>query len=105
MEFEGKIIEKLETKTGTNQVTGNTWKYTRYVAQNTLPQTTTIVFDVWDGRDGRIERLNLQVGKWYRLFLSFEAKKNKEGKWFNSISAWSAREVSIIDENKNGEEQ
>ena len=49
MEFEGKIIEKLETKTGTNPVTGNTWKYTRYVAQNTLPQTTTIVFDVWDG--------------------------------------------------------
>ena len=39
MEFEGKIIEKLETKTGTNPVTGNTWKYTRYVAQNTLPQT------------------------------------------------------------------
>lgn len=103
MEFEGIIIEQLDTKTGTNPTTGIEWKRVSYVAQTEERSPQTVVFDVWDGRDGRIQRLHLQAGMKYRLFLSFEAKKNKDGKWFNSISAWGAR---IIGENEgsNGEQ-
>lgn len=91
MEFEGTIIEQLDTKTGTSKATGLEWKRVGYVAQTDERAQQTIVFDVWDGRDGRIERLNLQVGKKYRLNFSFEAKKNNDGKWYNSITAWGAR--------------
>ena len=49
-----------------------------------------IVFDVWDGRSGRIEQMNLQKGKKYKLFLSFDAKKTSEEMWFNRISAYKA---------------
>lgn len=91
MEFEGKIIEILDTKTGTNAQTGAEWKKISYVAQTEEKSPQTIVIDVWDGRDGRIDRLNLQVGQKYKLFLNFDAKKNKDGKWFNSIIVWGAR--------------
>lgn len=91
MEFEGFIIEQLDTKTGTNAQTGAEWKRVSYVAQTEERSPQTVVFDVWDGRDGRIQRLHLQVGQKYKLFLNFDAKKNKDGKWFNSIQAWGAR--------------
>ena len=58
MEFEGKIIEILDTKTGTNAQTGAEWKKISYVAQTEEKSPQTIVIDVWDGRDGRIDRLN-----------------------------------------------
>ena len=105
MEFEGTIIEQLDTQTGTNQVTGQQWKRVTYVAQSETMSQSTIVFDVWDGRDGRIERLNLQVGKRYRLNFDFSARKNRDGKWFNSISAWGARLVDDLNAEANGELQ
>ena len=101
MEFEGTIIEQLDTQTGTNQVTGQQWKRVTYVAQSETMSQSTIVFDVWDGRDERIKRLNLQVGKKYRLFFDFNARKNKDGKWFNAISAWGAR---LIETEENAEQ-
>lgn len=91
MEFEGFIIEQLDTKTGTNAQTGAEWKRVSYVAKTDERSPQTVVFDVWDGRDGRIERLNLQVGKKYRLNFSFDARKSNDGRWFNSIQAWGAR--------------
>lgn len=94
MEFEGIIIEQLDTKTGTNAQTGAAWKRVSYVAETDERYSQTLVFDVWDGRDGRIDRLNLQVGQKYRINLSFDAKKNKEGNWYNSISAYNARLIN-----------
>lgn len=102
MEFEGIIIEQLETAKGTNKETGEPWQRNRYVAESEERNPQAIVFDVWDGRDGRIARLNLEKGKKYKLFMSFEARKSKEGKWFNAITVWNARP---IDDNEKGESE
>ena len=91
MEFEGIITEVLATRKGTNEKTGDPWELTSYVAETEERDPQRIVFDVWDGRDGRIARLNLTPGNKYKLFLSFEARKSNEGKWFNKISCWGAR--------------
>jgi len=88
MEFEGIIIENLGVREGSGK-NGN-WKAAGYVAETEERNPQRIVFDVWDGRDGRIERFNLQVGKKYKLYLSFEASEH-EGKWYNRISVWGAR--------------
>ena len=101
MEFEGVIIEQLETAKGTNKETGEPWQRNRYVAESEERNPQTIIFDVWDGRDGRIARLNLQKGKKYKLYLSFEGRKSNEGKWFNSINVWGAR---LLDEQNEGNE-
>jgi hypothetical protein len=47
-------------------------------------------FKVMDGRDGRIERLNLHEGK--RVSVNFEIDAREyNGSWFNTITAWDAR--------------
>lgn len=88
MEFEGIIIESLGTRQGTSKY--GEWKAAEYVAETEENNPQRIVFSVRDRRDGRIERLNLQVGKKYKLFINFEASQF-EGKWYNNINVWNAR--------------
>ena len=91
MEIDVIITEQLESQRGTNEATGEPWQRNGYVAETEERTPQTIVFDVWDGRDGRIARLNLQKGKKYKLFLDFDARKTKDGRWFNRINVWNAR--------------
>ena len=89
MEFEGIIKQSLGVKSGTSE-SGKEWKIASYVAETDEQYPQRMVFDVWDGSDGRIARLNLEVDKKYKLYLGFEAKQY-DGKWYNKISCWNAR--------------
>lgn len=88
MEFEGIIIEDLGVREGSGKY--GEWKAAEYVAETEERDPQRVVFSVRNGMDGRIERLNLKVGKKYKLFMNFEARQF-EGKWYNKINVWNAR--------------
>lgn len=94
MEIDVVIKEVVDTKQGVNETTGNEWKFVTYRGESDDRTQQSLIFEVWDGRDGRISRLNLEVGKKYRVFLDIEARKTKEGRWFNKLSAWNARLIT-----------
>lgn len=48
------------------------------------------VFDVFDGMDGRINRLGIEAGKEMTIYFDIDAHEY-QGKWFNTIRAYDAR--------------
>lgn len=91
MEIEGIITRVLPERTGTSHA-GKPWRMASYVLETIEQYPKHIMFDVSDGDSGRIARLNIQEGKRMRIFFEIDARE-WEGKWFNSIRAWDAREV------------
>ena len=90
MEINVLIKELVEDVKGNNSETGNQWHKVAYLAEPIDKTCQLMVIDLWDGRDGRIARLNIQPGKRYRLNIDYDAVKYK-GKWYNKITAWNAR--------------
>ena len=90
MEIEGKIIEVLPVRTGISKTTSEPWRIASYVLETVERYPQRVVFEVSDGRDNRISRLNIQEGKTYKVFMSMDASKY-EGKWYNRITAYEAR--------------
>ena len=97
MEIEVLIKEQVEDLKGTNGEGGYAWHKVAYLAEPIDKTRQLILFDLWDGRDGRIARLNIQPGKKYRVNIDFDAQMYK-GKWFNKITAWNARLIQEEDE-------
>ena len=90
MEINVLIKELVEDVKGNNSETGNQWHKVAYLAEPIDKTRQLMVIDLWDGRDGRIARLNIQPGKRYRLNIDYDAVKYKD-KWYNKITAWNAR--------------
>ena len=91
MEIEGKIIAVLPERSGTSQ--NGPWKVAGYVIETQETYPKRMFFEVRDGRDGRIARLNIQLGKIMRVWWDINAREY-EGKWYNTITAYDAREVA-----------
>ena len=90
-----------QVNTGVNQNTGIEWKNIEYVFGFDEGNTfNTFVGKVWDGQMNRIERLNLQLGKKYRLQLYMDAKSNQNGRKYNDIRIHDAR---LIEESQEQE--
>ena len=100
MEIEGKIIKALPVQTGISQKTGEPWRIASYVIETFDQYPQRMVFEVSDGRDNRITRLNLKEGGVYKVFFSFAASEYKD-KWYNRITAWDAR---IVEQNPEEEQ-
>lgn len=83
----------LQERSGTSNRTGEPWRIASYVLETEERYPQRIMFEVSDGSQGRIARMNLLEGKRYKVFLSFEASEY-EGKWYNRISAYEAREIA-----------
>ena len=92
MEIDVIIREKIDERQGVSARTNEQYHVVTFLGETEEYSPQRIVFEVWDGRDGRIARLNIQAGKKYKLFLNFEARQH-EGKWYNQIRAWNARAI------------
>lgn len=90
MEIQGKIIQVLPERTGTSA--NGAWRMASYVLETIEQYPRHMVFDVHDGREGRIARLGISAGKTYKLWFNIDAREY-EGRWYNSVVAWDAREV------------
>ena len=102
MEIEGKIIAVLPERSGTSQ--NGPWKVATYVIETKETYPRKMVFEVRDGRDGRIARLNIQLGKTMRVWWDINAREY-EGKWYNTVTAYDAREVADSSDNNDEREQ
>jgi len=90
MEIEGIITEVCPVKSGTSE--RGPWKIAGYVLETMESFPKHIYFEVSDGVDHRIERLNISLGK--RMVIYFEINARKfEGRWYNSIRAFDAKEI------------
>lgn len=95
MEIEGIIIQKVAVNTGISK-TGEPWRSATYTCNITSPANSgSFVFDVKDGRNNRIDSLNLQPGKAYKLYIGFELNEYN-GKFYNRIVCWGARDLANI---------
>ena len=90
MEIQGIIKHVLPVREGVSQ--NGSWKTASYVIETEERYPRRMVFDVRDGRDGRIARLNIQEGK--RMSISFDIDAHEyQSRWFNEITAWGAKDL------------
>ena len=90
MEIQGIIKHVLPVREGVSQ--NGAWKTASYVIETEERYPRRMVFDVRDGRDGRIARLNIQEGKRMKVWFDVDASEYN-GRWYNNVTAWDAREV------------
>lgn len=93
MEVEGIIIEVLPVREGTSKVTGKPWRIAEYVLETLEQYPKNILFQVSDGENGRIARLNIQQNARMRIHFDLSATKSAEGRWFNKVTAYDARQI------------
>lgn len=89
MEIEGNIIKNLGQRSGTSQ-NGNEWTVATYLLETIENYPKKVCFDVM-GKE-RIDRLAIKEGKRMKVYFEINAHEY-EGKFFNQIRAWDAREV------------
>lgn len=90
MEIEGFITEECPIKIGTSE--RGLWKIAGYVLETMESFPKHIYFEVSDGMDNRIARLNIKKGKRMKIFFDINARKY-DNRWFNSIRAFDAKET------------
>jgi hypothetical protein len=88
MKIEGVIIKECGIREGQSE--NGSWKLAEYVLQTEERFPHRMCFKVMDGRDGRIARLDLHVGKRVAVNFDIDAREYN-GSWFNTITAWDAR--------------
>ena len=93
MKITARIIEVLPEQTGISKSTGNMWRKASYVVEERQgTRANTLLIQVWDGNDRRIDRLNLTLDATYDLFLDAEVSR-VDGRIYNNIKCWAATEV------------
>ena len=90
MEITGIIIQALPMRSGSNQ--NGIWRSQGFVLQTVDTYPQNFVFDVYDGKEGRLQRFNIQVGKQYTVFFTIRAHEHK-GRWYNQVFTDDVREV------------
>lgn len=91
MEITGKIYAVLPEREGEGQ--NGKWRMASYVLQTEGTYPFYFAFDVSDGMDGRIKRLNIQQGKRMTIYFDIRAHEH-DGRWYNQVRAYDAREVA-----------
>lgn len=92
MELTGKIIAVLPVREGVSE--RGAWKSQDYVMERQSGNyVSRMAFTVRDGESGRIARLGIAVGKLMTVYFDIDAREY-QGKWYNTITAYDAREVS-----------
>lgn len=93
MEIEGRIIEDLGTRSGVSARTGEPWRIAAYVIETESIYPRRMMFQVSDGRSNRINQLNIRVGKKMRIMFEVSAAKSSDGRWYNQITAYGAKDL------------
>ena len=86
MEFVGKLVEELETRTG-NGIYGE-WKKTDFLFETIEMYPKKLVMTVSDGQLGRIAIFKQFLG--LEVVVQFEiiATLSKDGRYFNNVNAF-----------------
>lgn len=86
MEFKGKVIKRLDVKSGTSSK--GDWKSVEYVIEETEGQyPKKMVFRVFG--EERVNNALANLHKGAEAIVSFDINANEyQGRWFNSINAW-----------------
>lgn len=90
MEFSGKVIAILPSRTGVSKSSGNEWKVKSYVVENHDQYPRRMCFEVF-GAD-KIDQFNIQMGEELNVSFDIDARQWQD-KWFNSIRAWKVERV------------
>ncbi len=92
MDFIGKVIAVLPTKSGVSKSTGNPWMVQEYVVESNEMYPKKMCFSVF-GED-KIKQFDIKMGE--ELTVSFDIDANEwQGRWFNSIRAWKVERSSM----------
>lgn len=95
MRITAKVTHILPEASGTTQ-DGRTWRKASFVIEEQAgTKPNRLMIEVMDGMQGRIERMNLQIGEVYEFFIDAQAREY-QGRWYNSITAWDARKIVEI---------
>lgn len=88
MEVQGTITAVLLQRNGTSK-TGKPWCCASYVLQTQEQYPKHVCFDVLNEN---ITKFNLRQGEYVKVSFNIEAREYN-GKWYNSIKAWSVQRV------------
>ena len=89
MEIQGKVIAVLPERSGVSA--RGEWKSQTYVIETQEQYPKKMAFDVF-GAD-RLAQFNIHSGE--EILVSFDIDAHEyQGRWFNSIRAWSVTKVS-----------
>ena len=91
MEAKGKIIAKLDERSGVAKSSGKPFKVAQYVIETQVNYPKKIMFEVF-GED-RINNFNIQVGDVLTLQFDVNAREYN-GKWYNSVRAFNVHRDS-----------
>ena len=91
MEKTGVIIAKVDDRSGQSE--HGTWRIASFILQTTEQYSHKICFDVSDGSMGRIAAFEAMMNKYITVSFDIDAREYN-GRWFNSIRAYKAVEVS-----------
>jgi hypothetical protein len=84
MDFSGKIIAVLPSKSGVGKTTGSEWQVQEYVIESHDQFPKRMCFSVWADK---IAQFNIQLNE--ELTVSFDVDARQwQDRWFNSIRAW-----------------
>ena len=91
METKGKIITKLEERSGVAKSSGKPFRVAQYVIETQENYPKKIMFEVF-GED-RINNFNIQVGEVMTVQFDIDAREYN-GKWYNSVRAFNVHRDS-----------
>ena len=92
MEFTGKVIAILQSRSGVSKTSGNEWKAQEYVIENHDQYPRKMCFDVF-GED-KISQFNIQMGEELTVSFDIDARQWQD-RWFNSIRAWKVERAGV----------
>ena len=88
MEVQGTITAVLPQRNGTSKA-GKPWCSASYVLQTQEQYPKHVCFDVLNEN---ITKFNLRQGEYVKVSFNIDAREYN-GKWYNSIKAWSVQRV------------
>lgn len=98
MEIEGIIKMELPVRSGVSAQTGKPWRIASYVLETISSYPKRMVFDVMDGDENRIARLNIKAGRRMKIWFDIDAHEY-QGRWYNQIRAFDACETGYQPQN------
>ena len=93
MEVELKITEKTDERKGISATTNLPYHIASFIGETPNVQyPQRFRFDVKDGANSQLKPDDIEIGKVYKLSLSFYLREY-EGKKYQTITAWKAEEI------------
>ena len=94
MEITGKIFEVLPMQTGNGQ--NGEWRKQGYVLLTMDTNPRYFYFDVFDGKEGKIARYDIQKDGKYTVYFDIQAHEHA-GRWYNQVVVKDVRRYAPVE--------